>query len=307
MVLIINKTKKETTSLPAKELNFSSLKNLNSGFAFKILKLLVNEEIYPKEIARRLKVHEQKIYYHIRNLEKAGIIKVTRKEIIRGALTNYYTLTQPAFIIRFKEFETTHKHVLKEEPKEFLEPFIEEGRLNALIIVGSPDPHGPEKARSRDGYYGMDLALFLGSFLYNIEDLHVRLDTEVKQEDLNHNLILIGGPVVNKITEEINNKLFIYFNKKENNMITSKLSGKKYPADEIGIIEKIKNPFNPKKEILLVAGKRYAGTRAAIIAFLKYFNEIIKGNKHNNKILAKVVEGVDLNSDGVVDDVEVLE
>ncbi len=44
-----------------------------------------------------------------------------------------------------------------------------------------------------------------------------------------------------------------------------------------------------------------------MIAFIKHFNEIIKGNKNDPKIMAKVVEGVDLDSDGIVDDVEFLE
>jgi hypothetical protein len=59
--------------------------------------------------------------------------------------------------------------------------------------------------------------------------------------------------------------------------------------------------------VLVVAGKRYTGTRAVMISFIKHFSELVKGNKHNSKISAKVVEGVDLDSDGVVDDVEVLE
>jgi len=57
----------------------------------------------------------------------------------------------------------------------------------------------------------------------------------------------------------------------------------------------------------LIAGKRHSGTRAVMIAFIKYFNEIIKGNKFNNKVTAKIVEGIDLNSDGIVDDIEILE
>ena len=196
---------------------------------------------------------------------------------------------------------------VEEQPKKFLEPFIENGQLNSLIIVGSPDPHGPEKARSRDGYYGIDLALFLGTFLNYIPSLNVRLDTEIREEDLKNNLILIGGPVVNTVTGKINSKLPIRFDKKNNWTIVSDLSGKTYHSDETGIIVKIKNPFNTKKYILLVAGKRYAGTRAVMMAFLKHFKKIFSGNTHNENVLAKVVEGVDLNSDGIVDDVEVME
>jgi hypothetical protein len=70
---------------------------------------------------------------------------------------------------------------------------------------------------------------------------------------------------------------------------------------------KAKNPFNPKKWILVVAGKRYAGTRAVTLAFIKYFNELAKGNSVNPEIPARVVEGLDRNADGIVDDVRFVE
>lgn len=207
------------------------------------------------------------------------------------------------FFVKFKQFEVTHQ-IEPAASEPFLEPFIVEGKLDADIIVGSPDPHGPDKARSRDGYYGMDLALFLGSFVHNIDRLHVKLDTEVR--DLTGNMIVIGGPVVNAVTAKLHKSLPIYFDAKSSSIV-SKLSKKKYDADEIGVIQKIKNPFNPKSSILLVAGKRYAGTRAAIIAFTRYFSLISKGNTYKKSVFAKVVEGIDKDSDGVVDDVEILE
>ena len=305
---IIKRAKQQTVSLPAKELTFEQIKPLTSNLAQRILKLIAEKPQYPKAIAKALNVNEQKVYYHIRNLEKAGIVEVAKSESIGGTTANFYKLSFPAFAIRFAKLKVAPKiKELEEKPKSFLEPFIEDGNLNAVIIVGSPDPHGPEKARSRDGYYGIDFSLFLGTFLNYIPSLNVKLDTEARREDLEKNIILIGGPVVNSITERINDKLQIRFIKEENWKVKSLISRKEYLSDEIGIIIKTKNPFNPKRYILLVAGKRYAGTRAVIIAFIKHFDEIIKGNRHNPKILAKVVEGVDLNSDGIVDDAEVLE
>ncbi len=305
---VIERTKDKTVSLPAKELSYSQIRPLSSELAQNILKIIADKPSYPKGVAKRLNVHEQKVYYHIRNLEKAKIIEISKTEIISGAVANFYKLVEPSFVIKFKEFQETQKiAALEEKPKSFLEPFIEDGNLNCVIIVGSPDPHGPEKARSRDGYYGIDLALFLGTFLNYIPSLNVKVDTEARKEDLEKNIILIGGPVTNSITEKINDRLPIKFVKAENWKIKSLVSGKEYLSDETGVIVKVKNPFNPKKSILLVAGKRYAGTRAVMIAFIKHFNEIIKGNKFNDKILAKVVEGVDLDSDGIVDDVEILE
>ena len=69
----------------------------------------------------------------------------------------------------------------------------------------------------------------------------------------------------------------------------------------------MKNPFNKKKYILWIAGKRNTGTKSVIISFLKYFKDISNGNLINNKIDAKVIEGIDMNSDGIVDDIEILE
>jgi len=303
---VIDTTSEGVISLPAKELKPQFGKALSSLLAQKILKQLVEEPCYPKLLAKKLKVHEQKIYYHIRQLEKAQIIEVVKNEAVHGTIANFYALTKPAFFIKFKEFEQARAQK-SATGKEFLEPFVEDGRLNARIIVGSPDPHGPEMARSRDGYYGIDLGLFLGTFLNSVNSLKVKLDTEVRSEDLKGNLILLGGPVINNITWKINDKMPIYFDAKNNWAIRSKISKQVYHSDETGVILKMKNPFNPKKQLMLVAGKRYQGTRAVMIAFLKYFDKITVPNKYNPKFFAKVVEGRDKDADGIIDDIVVLE
>jgi DNA-binding transcriptional ArsR family regulator len=307
-MFVVDKVKNDVLSLPAQEISAKDAKSLSSDLAIKILKLLILKPMYPIELAKELKVHEQKVYYHIRNLEACGAIKVVKEEDKQGATAKYYFVEKPAFVIKLKELENTQKIFQLKGDSEFLEPFIKDGQLNAMIVVGSPDPHGPEKARSRDGYYGMDLALFLGTFLNYVPKLNVKLDTEVRDSELKgNNLILIGGPRVNKTTELVNSKLPIRFEKDEQWAIKSTISGNTYPTDESGMIVKAKSPFNPDKSILAVSGIRHSGTRAAIIAFLKHFKEIKEGNIHNRAIKAKVVEGVDLDSDGIVDDVEIRE
>lgn len=300
-MFVIEKDKNEIYSLPAKELKFGSLKNLSSELSQKILKCISNEAKYPADIAKELRVHEQKVYYHIRNLEKAGMVKVAKRETKQGAVANYYALTEPAFVVKFKELQSTQKISQFRNESTYLEPFIQNGKLNALIVVGSPDPHGADKARSRDGYYGIDLALFLGTFLNYVPEFNVKLDTDMRENDLNNNLIIIGGPITNKTMERFNETLPIRF---ENGNIKSTVSDELYPHDECGIIIKTKNNLSKDKSILIVAGKRFSGTRAAIIAFLKNFKKITEGNVHNKNIKANVVEGIDLDSDGIIDDVE---
>ena len=47
------------------------------------------------DLARKLEQHEQKIYYHLRNLEKAGIIKQTRTEQRYGMTAKIFDVISP--------------------------------------------------------------------------------------------------------------------------------------------------------------------------------------------------------------------
>lgn len=290
MAFIIEEKDGKMLALPSAELGRADF----SDTAMKILQFIAKKPSYPKEIAAQMKMHEQKVYYHVRNLERNGVIKLVRKEAHGGTFAKIYTLTKPSFFLRFRDFERTEK--IPKTANKFLEPFITDGVFNAKIVVGSPDPHGPERARSRDASYAIDMAMFLGTFLRQSAP-SVVLDTEARDE-AKENLILIGGPVINRITRMFNDKLPVRFDKNKN--IYSSLTKKTYRSDEAGLIVKADNPLNRKNKILIVAGKRYSGTRAAVLAFLKHFDEIQRKNAH-------VVLGLDSDYDGVVDDVKLVE
>ncbi len=302
---IIKEDNNKNYAIETSELDIGNLSSLNNKVVKKILELISEEPLYPKQIAKKLKIHEQNIYYYIKKLEKSKIIKIDRSENINGTLANFYTTSSDSFFFKFKDFKVSSSITDKES--DYLKPFIEKGLMNSIIVVGSPDPHGPQKARSRDGYFGMDLALFLGSFLNYIPNSCVMLDTEISQKQIEeNNLIIIGGPIVNRVTSLVNKEMPIYFDE-EKKGIYSKITKKTYFNDEIGLINKFKNPYNKEKKILLIAGNRNSGTKSAILAFLKHFSHIKSGNLFNEKTSSKVIEGVDLNSDGVVDDCEFLE
>ncbi len=290
MTFIVQEKDGKLLSLPTAEIEKADF----SETAVRILHLIAKKPSYPKEIATHMKMHEQKVYYHVHNLEKQGVIKVLRKEERGGTLAKIYTLTKPSFFLRFRDFERTEK--IPKTNNKFLDPFIVDGKLNSRIVVGSPDPHGPERARSRDASYAIDLALFIGTFLHKSMP-SVILDTEVREEG-KENLILIGGPVINRITRLVNDKLPVHFDKNKN--VYSSLTKKTYRSDECGIIVKADNPLNRKNKIMLVAGKRYSGTRAAVLALIEHFDELQNKNTH-------VVLGLDNDYDGVVDDVRILE
>ena len=303
----------KTFSAPSKLVHPSNLAAASSPLAWKILQELAKRPQYPKEVARILKVNEQKVYYHIRNLEAAGLIKLIHSETKQGALAKIYAVDEHAFTVLVKPMEHAPKLQSSEtQQKKFLEPFISEGRLNATIVMGSPEPHGPNKARAKDGAEVAQLGLFLGSFLQYIPKANVKLDTEIRESDLRKNLIVVGGPAVNTVMARLNEKLPIGMSQKQHgafkfSSIYSALSKKTYAEENHGIIVKCKNPFDKTKDILILAGRRSAGTKAAILACLTNLDAVCKSNEHDKKTLAHVVEGIDANSDGVLDAVDVLE
>lgn len=282
-------------------LSLPSLKALSHAQSLEILEVLSHKEAYPLQISRELKIDMQKAYYFMRKQEKAGLIQRTRQEIKNGVVVNFYKAVSDSYYLSFLQ-----KEQAAHSDMNFWHPFIKDGFFDARIIVGSPDPHGPEMARSRDGYYGIDLALYLGSQVTSFRPDAVKQDVEMLHADLSGNLILIGGPIVNKVTARVNDELPIRFDAGRNWSVHSTLSGKNYHADSLGIIVKCKNPFG-YGEILVIAGKKHLGTKVVIDVLKKSLKDFAVGNKFDKKVQAHVVLGKDLDSDGTIDSFEILE
>jgi DNA-binding transcriptional ArsR family regulator len=292
------------------------LKSVLNKLSWKILQLLSKKEMYPMEVARKLDMHEQKVYYHIRKLAKAGAIKVVREEERKGAMAKYYKATFPAIAVelpfgyqKIDRFPVTN---IDEKMKQFLTPFIKDCAFDGKIVVGSPDPHGPFKAKARDRHYAAYLTLFLGQLVNLPEDFPIKLDVDVKAEkEESNNLILMGGPGTNLITQELNEFLPIRFNMMPSEHgfllggLVSEKTKKVYTADNIGLIAKIPNPWNKKKSAIVLAGNKAVGTKACVLALTKFWKKTL--NNFGEEKFAVVIQGFDLDGDGKVDSIEVLE
>lgn len=299
--------------------NPERLKAVLNRLSWKILQLLSEKEMYPIEIAKELKIHEQKVYYHIKKLLKAGVVKVVRKEEKRGAIiAKYYKASFPALGVElpfgYRTIKTVSLPSMDERTKTFLNPFLsEDGTFDGKIVVGSPDPHGPFKARARDGHYASYLTFYLGGFFELPEDFAIKLDVDVKAEkEENNNLILVGGPGTNLITQEINDFLPIRFNMMPSKHgfllggLVSEKTGNVYTGDTMGVVAKIVNPSDVKKRIIVLAGNKAVGTKACVLAITKFWKETLKDFTDEQKF-ATVIQGFDLDGDGKVDSIEVLE
>jgi len=293
------------------------LKTIANKLSWQILHLLSQDEMYPIQIAKKLGVHEQKIYYHIHKLAEAGIIKVVREEEKKGATARFYKTASPAFGVELpfgnRKITTLNAPEMNEKLWEFFSPFLSNGVFDGKIVVGSPDPHGPFKARARDGHYAAYLSLFLGRYVELPDDFTIKLDVDVKVEkEEKNNLMLVGGPGTNLLTQEINEFLPTRFSVKSTEQgflfggLVSEKTGSVYTSDNIGLIAKIPNPWDKTKRIIVIAGNKAVGTKACVLALTKFWKETLRNYTAVNDFAA-VIQGFDLDGDGKVDAIEALE
>src|SRR3989344_4527631 len=226
----------------------------SSELAISVINELAKQPLCAMDIAKKLKQNEQKIYYHLRKMKDAGIVKLNGTEQRYGMTAKIFELVSPVISTKLydKGYDTKNTTSVQDPAlEEFLKPFIINKKLNAEIIIGSPK--------------------------------------------------------INSITDRINDELPIYFDMKKEWIITSKLTKNTYNYDHDAIIVRVKNPFDKSKEIILLAGRRSQGLRSAMLAFTRHTSDIMKGNVENEKMIAKVVRGVDKDGDGVIDSVTFLE
>ncbi|MFH1511593.1 MAG: helix-turn-helix domain-containing protein, partial [Candidatus Woesearchaeota archaeon] len=281
--------------------NPESLGIVSHPIRVRMLKLLAEQPMYPAELAKKMRMHEQKVYYHIKQLLNANVLELREKKDIRGTTAKKYAPKGLSFAVSLaSHWESINKLMSSERERKidmFLKPFIESGRLNAKVVVGSPDPHGPFKARARDGHYAVDLALFLGRFCSMPKQCAVNLDVDIELKTLGTNLILVGGPVTNLLTAKINDFLPAKFSDSKPWGIVSNDS---YTDDSVGLVARIPNPYNPELGIIALAGIRYSGTKAAVIALTRFNQQVLQGFT-NQKSFFSIVQGFDLDGDGSID------
>lgn len=292
------------------------LRLILNELSWKILRMLGEKAMYPMEIARRLGIHEQNVYYHIRKLAQAKAIEKVKEEERKGAIAKYYRASFPAFGVELP-FGGRPSHApstfRSKKVMQFLCPILDGDTFEGKIVVGSPDPHGPFKTSARDGHYAAYLTFYLGQYSRLPGDFIIKLDVDVKAEkEEKNNLILVGGPGTNLLTQKINKYLPINFNMtpSEHGFIlgglVSEKTGNIYTADSMGLVAKIVNPWDKEKRAIVFAGNKAVGTKACVLAFVRYWKKLLKDYQGEDDF-ATVIQGFDLDGDGKVDSIDVLE
>lgn len=280
----------------------TALQALSNETRFAILKSLASEPKFPMDVARELSVNEQLVYYHMTKLKESGLVAEAGSERRRGAIATRYSLTADGFVILLRRREA-------EFPATALSPIFEELLRDGdqlTMVLSSPEPHGPFRGRGRDHYLAVRLAYALGAAYGSAIRLEVTLDTDPRLDVSRGGLIVVGGPAANMLAARLNEHLPIYFDERMGFALVSKCSGRVYSDDNHGVIELIDNPFG-RGRILLIAGVHLPGTRAAIVALFKQGDRLIEPNSYDHGVIAHVVEGLDTDGDGELDDAMLLE
>ncbi|MBI2547478.1 MAG: helix-turn-helix domain-containing protein [Candidatus Aenigmarchaeota archaeon] len=282
---------------------------LNSKVALKIVKALSESPASAIDVSRKLKLHEQKVYYHIRNLEKAGIIYTISSERRQGMIAKIYSVVSPVISAKLYdrglEIKESFGFELDRKSLEFLSPLVFDTKLNSIIVVGDTYSHGRFDKSSDEVNYMVDLLLFFGRFADGLGSFG-KLDVKIKDSDLKNNLILIGNNKTNSVIERLNSKLPAHFDETGKESIISKISKTTYSDPRIGIIVKTTNPFDSSKKILLIGGIGRRGAQAAALALTKYSTMFMESIKSFDDIV-KVVRGFDSDGDDVIDSIKILE
>lgn len=294
--------------VPPKKMNI-----FNSDLSLQIINELVKEPGCAMDLARKLGQHEQKIYYHIRKMEDAGVIRMKNIEKRYGMNAKIYGVVSP--VISTKIYEDGHAVEKKasisatenKEMAEFFHPFVENGMLNSKIIIGDPNEHGRFDLRSKEGSYNADFMVLLGSIASNITFPCFKIDTEVQDKDLQENLILFGSIRTNTVIDKIKNYLPVEFRTEGQFSIYSKPTKTVHADPRTGFIIKTRSPFNKKKHVMVIGGLRTRGTRAAVIALTQDLKKLTEKNESNNGEFLRVVKGLDKSGNGIIDSFEVKE
>ncbi len=299
--------------------NPRDLKMMLGGTTWKILTMLNEKAMYPLEVARQIGMNEQKVYYHIRKLQRSGAIVVDRTEKKKGATAKYYRTVSSAFGVEFpagyKPMKRPSLLAADKQVNDFFKEFVNvNGGFEGKIVVGSPTPHGPFKTSARDGHYAAHLTFFLGQFLKMPTEFAIKLDVDVKAEkEEKNNLILVGGPGTNLLTQELNESLPSRFSMQSSSQgflfggLVSQKTGVVYTADVAGLVAKIRNPWDKSKSVIVLAGNKEVGTKACVLALTNFWGKTLRSFNEGSESFSAVIQGFDLDGDGKVDSIEVAE
>ncbi len=110
------------------------IKAYSDPYRLKIITYLRNrnEEATVKQIADYLGELPAKVHYHMKKLEKAGIVEIIRTQEIKGIIAKYYYLTAEIFEIIGEDIQEEAKQVYKSQVLNLVNDYYEKSKEKSI-------------------------------------------------------------------------------------------------------------------------------------------------------------------------------
>ncbi|MEW9095152.1 MAG: helix-turn-helix domain-containing protein [Clostridiaceae bacterium] len=122
------------------------IKAISDPYRMKIIKFFKeeNKPLTVKEIADLMGEIPAKVHYHVKKLEKTGILHLTGTGEVNGIITKYYEPTAKSFQIKSEEISPDIKSLFLDETKRLIDSMYEDSK-NLVFKELDKEEKGDEK------------------------------------------------------------------------------------------------------------------------------------------------------------------
>lgn len=123
------------------------IKAYSDPYRLKIIAFLKNnrEEATVKQIADFFEEVPSKVYYHVKKLERVGIVKLVKTEEIKGIIAKYYSLTAHDFRIENQDIKRKTREIYNSQISMVINDYYEKSKEK---IIGSIENRDEEDFKS---------------------------------------------------------------------------------------------------------------------------------------------------------------
>ncbi|WIF93969.1 cellulose biosynthesis cyclic di-GMP-binding regulatory protein BcsB [Caminicella sporogenes] len=179
-----------------------------------------------------------------------------------------------AYISKQSYLYLPHNRIKNSFFENYESPFITNKKFNDLVIVV------PENLSSYEMKVIASIVSALGRNVNSLENIEIKTSNESKDEFKGKNLIVIGTPHGNNLIKQINNQLYIKFDKDFSRFLSNdKLTLLEDYNKDLASLQLIKSPFDENRTALIITATKKEGLNWAK-NFLTDFEFVtrLKGN-----------------------------
>ena len=129
-----------------KLVGIEQIKAYSDPYRLRIISFLRNtkEAATVKEIADYLGEVPAKVHYHIKKLERVGILELVRTKEIKGIIAKYYYLTAENFVIEAEEINKQTKKVYKSQILNIVNEYYDKSKEKSIDTLMKKVDHNNE-------------------------------------------------------------------------------------------------------------------------------------------------------------------